>query len=239
MSNVIREDVIQLGFDINTKEIEQLRKEIDEIKKRLGMLDDDPFKETKESADKAKKSVNLLSKAAGAAGKALKKAAAISFKGLSIGISVAAAGIGKIAYDSVQAYADFEQLKGGVETLFGVKGATSIEEYAKITGKSVDSVKDEYFKLLEVQNTVLKDANNAYKESGLSANEYMETVTSFSASLIQSVGGNTELAASLAKTAVVDMADNANKMGTDMVMIQNAYQGFAKQNYTIELMSAA
>ena len=76
-------------------------------------------------------------------------------------------------------------------------------------------------------------ANEAYKTAGLSANNYMETVTSFSASLIQSLGGDTEKAVKLADMAIIDMADNANKMGTDIQAIQNAYQGFAKQNYTM------
>lgn len=109
--------------------------------------------------------------------------------------------IGKQALDS---YANYEQLVGGVETLFK-NNAGTIENYA----------------------------NNAYKTAGLSANEYMETVTGFSASLLQSLGGDTEKSAKYADQAITDMADNANKMGTDMSMIQNAYQGFAKQNYTM------
>ena len=76
-------------------------------------------------------------------------------------------------------------------------------------------------------------AENAYKTAGLSANEYMNTVTSFSASLLQSLGGDTEAAAKYADMAITDMSDNANKMGTSMEMIQNAYQGFSKQNYTM------
>ena len=104
----------------------------------------------------------------------------------------------------VNSYASYEQNIGGVETLF----------------------KDSADKVVE-------NAKNAYKTSGLSANEYMETVTSFSASLLQSLGGDTEKAASVADMALVDMADNANKFGTDMSSIQNAYQGFAKQNYTM------
>lgn len=101
-------------------------------------------------------------------------------------------------------YAEYEQLVGGVETLFK---------------KSSDKVVDY--------------ANKAYKTAGMSANAYMETVTSFSASLLQSLGGNTEKAAKAANAAVIDMSDNANKMGTSIEMIQNAYQGFAKQNYTM------
>ena len=81
-------------------------------------------------------------------------------------------------------------------------------------------------------------ADEAYKTAGMSANEYMSTVTSFSASLLQSLGNDTEKATEYANQAVIDMSDNANKMGTSMEMIQNAYQGFAKQNYTINLMSA-
>lgn len=104
----------------------------------------------------------------------------------------------------VKSYASYEQNIGGVETLF----------------------KDSADKVLE-------NAQNAYKTSGLSANDYMETVTSFSASLLQSLGGDTEKAANVADMALVDMADNANKFGTDMSSIQNAYQGFAKQNYTM------
>ena len=105
---------------------------------------------------------------------------------------------------STSAYAEFEQLVGGVETLF--KGSSK--------------------KLIEY-------ANQAYKTAGVSANEYMSIVTSFSASLLQSLGGDTEAAADIANQALIDMSDNANKMGTSMEAIQNAYQGFAKQNYTM------
>lgn len=109
--------------------------------------------------------------------------------------------VGKDALDS---YADYEQLVGGVETLFK-DNASTVENYA----------------------------NNAYKTAGLSANDYMETITSFSASLLQSLNGDTAKVAEVGNMAVTDMADNANKMGTDMSLIQNAYQGFAKQNYTM------
>lgn len=111
---------------------------------------------------------------------------------------------------AIEGYAETEQLRGGIETLFK-NSADVVQGYA----------------------------DQAYKTAGMSANEYMSTVTSFSASLINSVGGNTKIAADYANRAITDMADNANKMGTDLSMIQNAYQGFAKQNYTINLMSAA
>ncbi len=125
-------------------------------------------------------------------------------------VGAAAAGITALTTAAVNNYAEYQQLVGGVETLF----------------------KDN-------ADTVKAYADEAYKSSGLSANAYMSTVTGFSASLLQSLGGDTEKAAKYADMAVTDMSDNANKMGTDMGLIQNAYQGFAKQNYTINLVSAA
>ena len=122
-------------------------------------------------------------------------------------VGAAATGIAALTKSAVENYAEYEQLVGGVETLFK-DSAGIVQEYAA----------------------------NAYKTAGLSANEYMETVTSFSASLLQSLGEDTELSAEYADRAVTDMSDNANKMGTSMEMIQNAYQGFAKQNYTIKFI---
>ena len=119
-------------------------------------------------------------------------------------VVAAGAAIVAIGKQAIEQYAEYEQLVGGVETLFK---------------QSAD--------------TVMGYAENAYKTAGLSANEYMNTVTSFSASLLQSLGGDTEAAAKYADMAITDMSDNANKMGTSMEMIQNAYQGFAKQNYTM------
>lgn len=152
------------------------------------------------------------------------------------GVAVAASGIAALGTAAIKSYADFEQLAGGVETLFGAKGAASVEEYAATVGQSVAEVQAEYDSLMQSQNTVMQNAASAYKTAGLSANEYMETVTSFSASLKQSFEDTPEgiqAAADAADIAVTDMADNANKMGTSMEAIQNAYQGFAKQNYTM------
>lgn len=123
---------------------------------------------------------------------------------LAAGLSAASAGIGAIAEKAISGYADFEQLAGGVETLFK------------------DSA-----------DTVRKYADEAFKNAGLSANEYMDTVTSFSASLISSLDGDTAAAAEAANTAIIDMSDNSAKMGTSIESIQNAYQGFAKQNFTM------
>ena len=119
-------------------------------------------------------------------------------------IGAASAGIAALTKSSIEGYAEYEQLVGGVETLFK-QSADVVQQYAA----------------------------NAYKTAGMSANEYMETVTSFSASLLQSLDGDTTAAAEKANLAITDMSDNANKMGTSMESIQNAYQGFAKQNYTM------
>lgn len=151
------------------------------------------------------------------------------------GAEAVAAGVGAVASLSkaaVDAYADYEQLVGGVETLFGA-GGKSLEEYAASVGKSTDEVADEYNNLMGAQETVLANSQEAWRTTGLSANEYMETVTGFSASLISSLGGDTQKAAALADQAMVQMADNANKMGTDIQSIQNAYQGFAKGQFTM------
>lgn len=152
--------------------------------------------------------------------------------GIAFGATEIIKGIYQIGKAAVEAYADYEQLVGGVETLFGA-GGKSLGEYAESVGKTVGEVYDEYHALLDAQDTVMKNAANAYKTAGMSANEYMETVTSFSASLLQSLGGDTQKAAEVADMALIDMADNANKMGSSMESIQNAYQGFAKQNYTM------
>lgn len=154
----------------------------DEYERELG----DASKKTNSFADKMKSGIATAGKVA-AAGLAAAGTAAVA--------------LGKSALDG---YAEYEQLVGGVETLFK-ESAGAVQEYA----------------------------NNAYKSAGMSANEYMSTVTSFSASLLQSLGGDTAEAAKYADRAIVSMADNANKMGTSIDMIQNAYSGFAKQNYTM------
>ena len=125
-------------------------------------------------------------------------------KGITAGIGIASTAVIGLGKQAVDAYGNYEQLVGGVETLFKKNAST-----------------------------VIKNASNAYKTAGMSANAYMETVTSFSASLLQSLGGDTAKASKMADMAITDMSDNANKMGTSMEMIQNAYNGFAKQNYTM------
>lgn len=145
-----------------------------------------------ETSEAGQKAESKLGKAFSAVGKG---AVAVG-KTIGAGMLAGGAAVAGLVTKSVQAYADYEQLVGGVETLF--------KENAR---------------------NVLMYANQAYKTAGLSANEYMETVTSFSASLLQSLGGDTKKAAEAADQAIIDMADNANKMGTSMESIQNAYQG--------------
>lgn len=165
-------------------------------------------------------------------GEKIKNGLAAVGKAAVVGVTAAATAIGTIGTKAIQAYADYEQLVGGVETLFGTS-AESAEEYAAQTGEAVDDVRMKWASLSRAQNIIMYRAQNAFKTAGLSANEYMETVTSFAAALVSSMGGDTEAAAQRADLAITDMADNANKMGSSMESIQNAYQGFAKQNYSM------
>ena len=147
--------------------------------------------------DQASKKVSSISTKLG---KGLKTAAKIG----AAAVGTASAAIVKLAKDSISAFAEYEQLEGGVKKLFG-----------------------------NDMTTVLANADKAYKTAGMSANQYLETTTSFAASLISGLNGDTAKAAEIADKAIRDMSDNANTFGTDISLIQNAYQGFAKQNYTM------
>lgn len=253
---VVREDVVKLGFDVEMSELTKASTMLDDLKKTVtGGIGDDAFdemikdgKKANDALDDIKKTAQCIKpdgiddtakglkdtdKEAGKAHEKLKKIANTGFsktvsglksitttlgkvgieagKLLAKGIAAGVAGVGVIVGQSIKSYADYEQLVGGVNTIFGDETGKVVQNYAA----------------------------NAYKEAGLSANEYMENVTSFSASLIQSCAGDTAKAAEYAHMAMVDMSDNANKMGTDIGSIQDAYQGFAKQNYAINSLSAA
>lgn len=173
-------------------ELNGMERELDETTDSTEDLGD----ELKETGDEAEKSGDKFEKLGG-----VLKGVGAAMGAVAIAAGAAAVKLGK---EVITAYADFEQLVGGVDTLFG-DSSQAVQNYA----------------------------TNAFKTAGMSANEYMETVTGFSASLIQSLGGNTAKAAEVADMAITDMADNANKMGTDLSSIQTAYQGFAKQNYTM------
>lgn len=154
-----------------------------------------------------KEALSTLGQVGGAAAGTVKKvssAAVTVGKVVGAGVAAAATAIGTLTKNAIESYAEYEQLVGGVDTLFG-KSSAQVQAYAA----------------------------EAFAAVGMSANDYMTTVTGFSASLIQSLGGDTTQAAKIANQAITDMADNANKMGTSMESIQNAYQGFAKQNYTM------
>lgn len=153
-------------------------------------------------------------------------------KAMASAIKEVGAALVDLGKQSIEGYAQYEQLIGGVQTLFN-ETDLSLEDYASSVGKSTSEVQAEWSQLTAGGRMVANNAEEAFRTVGLSANEYMETVTSFSASLIQSLGGDTKAAAAKADLAITDMSDNANKMGSDMQSIQNAYQGFAKQNYTM------
>nr|DAT53214.1 MAG TPA: tail tape measure protein [Caudoviricetes sp.] len=183
------------GVDENSAQFQSLRREIIETENSL----DDLERAANQSNAALEKIGATADKVASGAQKVADATAGIS-RAAQAGLAAAAAATVKI----VDSYADYEQLIGGVETLF--KGDAK---------------------------TLVNYANNAYKTAGLSANAYMETATGFAASLVSSLGGDTKKAVEMADMAITDMADNANKMGSDIQSIQNAYQGFAKQNYTM------
>ena len=206
MSSVIR-DILQ-GLDSCIDAMEQIE--------RTGSTAFDPktLNNMRTAANSASEQLNEMSDSERKAGDSaessekkhdkLKKTLKAVGVAAAAGTAVVGAAVVKIGKEALDAYANYEQLVGGVETLFK-DAAPQVQQYA----------------------------SEAFKTAGLSANEYMETVTGFSASLLQSVGGDTAKAAKYADMAVRDMSDNANKMGSDMSSIQNAYQGFAKQNYTM------
>lgn len=185
-----------------------LSKEIEDNDKILSKTKDnfkDNAKSIKEFADEEENASNkTLTLGDLIKGNLISEGIIAGIKGLAGAMKTVGSAIIDVTKEAIQSYAEYEQLVGGVETLFK-DSASIVEGYA----------------------------NNAYKTAGLSANEYMSTVTSFSASLLQSLNGDTEKSAKIADMAITDMADNANKMGTSMEMIQSAYQGFAKQNYTM------
>lgn len=171
---------------------------------KLTLKTNDFDEKINQATQKGKEADTQLNKLVTTIGTGLANAAKIGAKVIAASTVAAAGAVTVLVKKSTDAYGNFEQLEGGVETLF--KGS---------------------------KNAIMRYADNAYKTAGLSANRYMETVTSFSRSLLQSLGGDTEKAAKYADRAVTDMVDNSNKMGTNIESIQYAYAGFAKQNYTM------
>ena len=219
-----KEDVLNKKLETQEEKVRTLRGALEQAKEQYGETDSRTLKWQRSlnnaEADviKTKKEIDSLGKKVEDTGKKAEKSSegftvfkgilanlgADAIKGALNGLKSLGSAMLDIGKQAIQSYADYEQLVGGVETLFK-DSSQKVQEYA----------------------------NNSYKTAGLSANEYMETVTSFSASLLQSLNGDTEKSADVANMAIIDMSDNANKMGTSMSMIQSAYQGFAKQNYTM------
>lgn len=219
-----KEDVLNKKLETQEEKVRTLRGALEQAKEQYGETDSRTLKWQRSlnnaEADviKTKKEIDSLGKEVEDTGKKAEKSSegftvfkgilanlgADAIKGALNGLKSLGSAMLDIGKQAIQSYADYEQLVGGVETLFK-DSSQKVQEYA----------------------------NNSYKTAGLSANEYMETVTSFSASLLQSLNGDTEKSADVANMAIIDMSDNANKMGTSMSMIQSAYQGFAKQNYTM------
>lgn len=184
--------------------------------------------DTSEYKEKLSEVESKTSAIGSAVGTGLKATAA------AVGATVIAAGgaIAKLTKSAVDNYAEYEQLAGGVSTLFGTNGKT-LAEYAQSVGQTVDQVKGKYNELVQANDIVMKHAQDAWKTNQMSANEYLNTTMEFSASLIQSMGGDTKAAADKADLAISDMTDNVNKMGSTMRSVQDAYRGFSKQNYTM------
>lgn len=179
--------------------------------------------------DKASDKIGgIASKVTGTLG----NAAGLAAKGVAAAGAAVTAATAALTKQSLDAYAAYEQNVGGVQKLFGNMGL-SVEDYAARMGQSVDQVSAKWQSLENAQNTMLSQAQSAFQTCGMSANQYMEQATSFSAALINSLGGDTEAAAAQTQKAMVAMSDNVNTFGTSMTDVQNAFQGFAKQNYTM------
>lgn len=215
---------VQLRTQINNEEA-ALRKNEAELQKNTTALENlgDEAEETGKDAEKASEGFTVFKGV-------LANLATEGIKMALNGLKSMGAALVNVGKQAIESYADYEQLVGGVETLFGA-GGQSLEEYAKSIGKSVKDAESEYNNLMTAQNNMIENANNAYKTAGMSANEYMSNVTGFSASLISSLDGDTVKAAAAADRAMTDISDNANKMGTDMQSIVDTYQSLARGNY--------
>lgn len=165
-------------------------------------------------------------------GSAIKSGLGVAVKTVTAGVAAGTAAVTALTKQSVDAYANYEQMVGGIQKLYGNMGK-SLTKYAEDAGKTTGEVRHEWENLEIAQNRVLSNANKAYETAGMSATKYMEVATSFSAALINSLGGDTIKAADMTDTAMTAIADNWNTFGGDLSMIQGAFQGFAKQNYTM------
>lgn len=174
------------------------------------------------------KGLNNAKGIAGTIGSGIKTAFGIGAKA----IGAATAAVGAFGLASVKGYAEYEQLVGGVSKLYGTAGQ-EIEEFAESQGKTVDEVREKYNQLKEAERLMAQQSSEAYKTAGMSANEYMETATSFSAALINSLSGNTVEAAKMTDVAMRAISDNVNTFGSSMESVSDAFKGFSKMNFTM------
>lgn len=242
-------EVLTKQIENQQKQVNLLRERYEQSVKATGEESKESLK-LKESLNKAETALNKMNQqldefpkksdkvkaVASKIGEGLKKGIAASAKAVAVGLGAVVVGATKAAFDigkqAVEAYSEFEQLKGGVEKLFGT-GGQSLEEYAKSVGKSTSAAKEEFEALNRASAAVISNADQAFKTAGMDANTYIQNVTGFSAALIKSVGGNAEKAASLADTAMRDIADNANTFGTKSAEeLAQVYQALAKGTFT-------
>lgn len=233
--------VLAKQIDVQKQRVSELEKGLKASAEKFGENDTRTLK-WKEAVNNANAELNKMqneleetNRAAESGGKGLSGFLNVAKAvGTSLAAIVGAVGSAAVALSKkvIEGYGDYEQLVGGIETLFGT-GGQSLEEYAKSVGKSTKEVSGEYKQLQEAESVALQNAGAAYQTAGMAMNDYMETITSFAASLKRGLGGDTVAAAKKADLAITDISDNVNKMGSDMASVTDAYQGFAKQNYTM------
>ncbi len=224
----------------STEKLKETLGKLGEESKKSGSKIPEPFEKTQKSTSKLAAAVDKIKAKLPALGSAGSKAMEGITKAAKAGAAAAAtagaatvASIAKIGKEALESYSKYEQMVGGVDKLFGTGAASTVEEYADSVGKSVDQVQKEFNKLQKASQTVQKNADAAYKSAGMSANSYMESVTGFSAALINSLGGDTQKAAAQADVAMRAISDNANTFGTDTEMIVQTYQSLARGNYAM------
>lgn len=240
----VREDTVKLSFEVDDKGLNKANDAVDDLIDKTEDLGEDGTKKAEDGFKKAHKEAQKfgdtkldklsdgIDKIVSGVGKFALKAGTTAIKGIAAGAAAGTTALIGLGTAAVKGYAEYEQLVGGVETLFGA-GGQSLEEYAKSTGQTTHECVGEYKNLLKAQDMMLTNANDAYKNAGMSANDYMSNVTAFSASLISSLDGDTVAAAKAADQAMIDMSDNANKMGTDIDSIVQTYQSLSRGNYAM------
>lgn len=225
---ITQEEYAKLAAQVATTasklgDLENEAKETKDEMNGLGNASEDAGKKAQKSGDDAKEAGDKWEKF----GEAAKKAAEV----VAAAVGAALVATGKLVVDSVEAFASMEQLEGGINKLYG-SGAESLEEYAESLGVLPGAVRGVYRDLEAANQQMLDQAANAWQTAGMSAEIYLQTATSFSASLISGLNGDTQEAARLTDVAIQDMADNANTFGTDMETIIGVYQGLARGTYT-------